>query len=80
LLSIGDMGEFALMSTIIGVNRAPVLTLWATIVAEQLGHPPETALTLGRFLAGSSARARRVGWARSTRRTRPMNVASTQPR
>jgi len=40
------------------VNRAPVLTLWAAIVAERLGHPPDTALTLGRFVAGSSARAK----------------------
>jgi hypothetical protein len=33
------------------------------VVAERLGHPPETALTLGRFVAGSSARAkaRRLG-------------------
>ena len=47
----------------IKVNRAPVLTLWATVVAEQLGYPSETALTLGRFVAGSSARAkaRRLG-------------------
>ena len=47
----------------IRVNRAPVLTLWATVVAERLGHPPDTALTLGRFVAGSSARAkaRRLG-------------------
>jgi len=28
----------------IRVNRAPVLTLWATVVAERLGYPPETAL------------------------------------
>jgi hypothetical protein len=42
----------------IRVNRAPVLTLWATVVAERLGHSPETALTLGRFVAGSSARAK----------------------
>ena len=34
------------------VNRAPVLTLWAAVVAERLGHPPETALALGRFVAG----------------------------
>ncbi len=39
------------------VNRAPVLTLLATVVAERLGYPPETALTRGRFLAGSSASA-----------------------
>jgi hypothetical protein len=47
----------------IRVNRAPVLTLWATMVAERLGYPPETALMLGRFVAGSSARAkaRRLG-------------------
>ncbi len=47
----------------IRVNRAPVLTLWATVVAERLGHPPNTTLTLGRFVAGSSARAkaRRLG-------------------
>jgi hypothetical protein len=30
------------------VNRTPVPTLWATIVAERLGYPPETALTFGR--------------------------------
>jgi hypothetical protein len=50
-------------STPIRVNRAPVLTLWATVVAERLGYSPETALTLGRFVAGSSARAkaRRLG-------------------
>jgi len=50
------------MSSIIA-NRAPVLTLWATVVAEQLGHPTDTALTLGRAVAGSAARikARSIG-------------------
>ena len=45
------------------LNRAPVLTLWATVVAERLGHPPGTALTLGRAVAGSAARvkARNIG-------------------
>jgi len=42
----------------IRVNRAPGLTLWATVVAERLGYPAETALTLGGFVAGSSARAK----------------------
>jgi len=28
------------------------------VVAERLGYPPEKALTLGRFVAGSSARAK----------------------
>jgi hypothetical protein len=47
----------------IEVNRAPVLTLWAAVVAEALGHSPDTALTLGRYVAGSSARmkARAIG-------------------
>jgi hypothetical protein len=26
------------------VNRAPVLTLWAAVVAERLGQPADTAL------------------------------------
>jgi hypothetical protein len=45
------------------VNRAPVLTLWATVVAERLGHPRATALTLGKAVAGLNAQAkgRRLG-------------------
>lgn len=45
------------------INRAPVLTLWAAIVAERLGHDPEAALTLGKTLAGLNAQSkgRRLG-------------------
>jgi hypothetical protein len=45
------------------VNRAPVLTLWATVVVMRLDHPEDTALTLGRAVAGSAARvkARSIG-------------------
>jgi hypothetical protein len=39
-------------------HHSPVLTLWATVVAERLGYPAEMALTLSRFVAGSSARAK----------------------
>ena len=39
----------------IRINRAPVLTLWAAVVAERLGFDREAALTLGRAVAGSSA-------------------------
>ncbi len=42
----------------IRVNRAPVLTLWATVVAERLGFERETALTLGRAVAGKSAQVK----------------------
>jgi hypothetical protein len=42
----------------IPVNRAHVLTLWATVVAERLGYAPETALTLGRAVCSASARTK----------------------
>ena len=55
----------------IRVNRAPVLTLWAAIVAERLGHPPATALSLASALAGTAAqaKARRIGLATGTEPT-----------
>jgi hypothetical protein len=45
------------------INRAPVLTLWASVVAERLGHDHETALTLGKAVAGLNAqlKGRRLG-------------------
>jgi hypothetical protein len=45
------------------VNRAPVLTLWAAVVAERLGHGREAALTLGKAVAGLNAvsKGRRLG-------------------
>jgi hypothetical protein len=45
------------------INRAPVLTLWATVVAERLGYDEETALTLGKAVAGLNAQSkgRRLG-------------------
>lgn len=42
----------------IKINRAPVLTLWATVVAERLGHNHKTALTLGKAVAGLNAQAK----------------------
>ena len=51
------------MSEVIAVNRAPVLTLWASVVAERLGFERDEALTLGRAVAGLNAqtKARRLG-------------------
>jgi hypothetical protein len=43
---------------IILVNRTPVLTLWASIVAERLGYDREAALSLGKTLAGLNAQAK----------------------
>ena len=39
---------------IISINRAPVLTLWAAIVARRLGFNKKEALTLGKTVAGVS--------------------------
>lgn len=45
------------------VNRAPVLTMWAAVVAERLGYKRGEALTLGRAVAGKDAvsKGRRLG-------------------
>ena len=40
---------------VIRVNRAPVLTLWAAVVAERLGYSRDEALTMGRVVAGLNA-------------------------
>ena len=48
------------MTDNIRINRAPVLTLWAAVVAERLGFDRATALTLGRAAAGLSAHAKGV--------------------
>ena len=47
----------------IQINRAPVLTLWAAIVAERLGFNHDEALSLGKALAGLTAQSkgRRLG-------------------
>jgi hypothetical protein len=44
----------------IRINRAPVLTLWAAVVAERLGFDPDAALTLGRAVAGLNAYSKGV--------------------
>ncbi len=42
----------------IQINRAPVLTLWATVVATTLGYDPNEALSLGKAVAGQTAQAK----------------------
>lgn len=44
----------------IKVNRAPVLTLWAAVVAERLGFDRDEAVTLGRAVAGLNAYSKGV--------------------
>lgn len=43
---------------LIMINRAPVLALWASVVAEQLGFDRSASLTLGKCLAGLNAQAK----------------------
>ena len=45
------------------INRAPVLTLWATTVAERVGFDRDEALSLGKAVAGLTAQSkgRRLG-------------------
>jgi hypothetical protein len=47
----------------ITVNRAPVLVLWASVVAERMGFDTAAALTLGKAVAGLTAQSkgRRLG-------------------
>jgi len=42
------------------INRAPVLALWAAVVAERQGMPREAALTVGHALAGLTAYSKGV--------------------
>jgi hypothetical protein len=46
------------MAQTIQINRAPVLTLWAAVVAERLGIDRGQALTLGKALAGLNAQSK----------------------
>ena len=40
------------------INRAPVLTLWAAVVAEKLGFKHDEALSLGKAVAGLTAQSK----------------------
>jgi hypothetical protein len=42
----------------VSINRAPVLTLWAIVVADRLGYDHNCALTLGKAVAGLNAQAK----------------------
>jgi len=43
---------------VVQVNRAPVLTLWASTVAERLGFDHAAAMSLGKALAGINAQTK----------------------
>jgi hypothetical protein len=67
------------------INRSPVLTLWAAVVAERLGYDRDEAATFGRAVAGLNAasKARTLGLARPADKAaverRPKAVRSGAP-
>jgi hypothetical protein len=67
-------------TTKVTINRAPVLTLWATVVAERLGYDREAALTLGKAVAGLNAQAkgRRLGLIEDPREPREARAPKIQ--
>jgi hypothetical protein len=44
------------------VNRTPVLTLWASVVAERLGFDPDEALTLGKAVVTAQPQTQPFGF------------------
>jgi hypothetical protein len=50
--------DVALASHTVHINHAPVLTLWAAVVADRLGYDDEAALTLGKAVAGVDAQSK----------------------
>jgi hypothetical protein len=40
------------------INRAPVMTLWAAVVAQRLGHDRQAALSIAKVVAGLNAQAK----------------------
>ena len=43
---------------VVTINRAPVLALWATVVAERLGFSRDEALSLGKAVTGLNAQTK----------------------
>ena len=73
----------------ISINRAPVLTLWATVVAERLGYKHAEALTLAKALTGSTAQGHgqalgiytpkeKKGEKKKAKESKPLEVSSQQ--
>lgn len=65
----------------ITINRAPVLTLWAAVVAERMGYGRTTALTLGQALAALNAQSkgRRLGVYEKTAEPQGPQVKKKRP-
>src|SRR5262249_29274824 len=62
-MAVGNKDTPDMSSKTISINRAPVLTLWASVVAERLSFDEDESLSLGKALAGLTAqtKGRRLG-------------------
>jgi len=60
------------------INRAPVLTLWAAVVAERLGYDRDEALTLGQAVAGMNAAAKARAIGKFERSKKPASAAKAK--
>ncbi len=66
---------------VVKINRAPVMTLWAAVVAERLGFDRDEALTLGKTVAGLNAQAkgRRLGIYQPAEKSAKQERAARKP-
>ena len=60
---------------VVTINRAPVLTLWAAVVAARLGFDWDAALTLGKGVAGLNAQSK----GRSLGIYKPVEAGAAKP-
>jgi hypothetical protein len=69
------------MSPSFSINRAPVMTLWAAVVAERLGFDRDAAASLGRVLAGMNAatKAQAIGLAEPGEDAKPERSRRPDP-
>lgn len=67
--------------TKISINRAPVLNLWAAVVAERLGYKKGEALSLAKALTGQTAQkhAQELGIAESSKEKSPKGKKKKEP-
>jgi hypothetical protein len=63
----------------IRVNCTPVLAMWASVVAEQLGHAPDTAFSLASVVAGTAAQVKAPRLGIAEKREKTAREASERP-
>ena len=67
--------------TRIKINRTPVMTLWAAVVAERLGFDQDESLTMGKVVTGLNAQAKgqRLGIFKPPEKEAPQKMRQRTP-